>query len=88
MHISVIELMQIPLCGATQPLDLLSPLNHLSIRCEIPLYLAGRWGFETVFNLSTRFCSVELRRRCPTDASIFRGKVGLDLTAFIYYFLT
>jgi len=27
--------------------SLLSSLNHLSIRCEIPLHLAGRWGFET-----------------------------------------
>ena len=33
--------------GTTQPLDLLSALNHLSIRCEIPLHKAGRWGFET-----------------------------------------
>jgi hypothetical protein len=35
-----------PACGATQPLGLLSPLNNLSIRCEIPLHKAGRWGFE------------------------------------------
>jgi hypothetical protein len=25
----------------------LSSLDHFSIRCEIPLHLAGRWGFET-----------------------------------------
>ena len=30
----------------TQPLGLLSSLNNLSIRCEIPLQKAGRWGFE------------------------------------------
>ena len=33
--------------SATQPLGLLSPLNNLSIRCEIPLHKAGRWGFDT-----------------------------------------
>jgi hypothetical protein len=37
--------------GATQPLGLLSSLNRLSIRREIPLHQAGRWGFETTSNL-------------------------------------
>ena len=50
MHLNVIKLMQIPLCGATQPLSLLSPLINHSIRCEIPLNLAGRWGVETTSN--------------------------------------
>ena len=38
---------EIPQRGTTQLLGLLSPLNNLSIRCEIPLHKAGRWGFET-----------------------------------------
>ena len=37
---------EIPQRGTTQPLGLLSSLNNLSIRCEIPLNKAGRWGFE------------------------------------------
>jgi hypothetical protein len=32
------------------PSGLLSPLDHFSDRCEIPLYKAGRWGFETTSN--------------------------------------
>ncbi len=44
----------VPICGATQPLGLLSPLNHLSNRCEIPLYLAGRSGFETTSGRNPR----------------------------------
>ena len=39
--------------GATQPLGLLSPLNNLPIRCEIPLHKAGRWGFETTSKLTS-----------------------------------
>ena len=40
----------VPLAGQRSHWSLLSSLNHLSIRCEIPLYLAGRWGFETTSN--------------------------------------
>ena len=35
--------------GATQPLEPFEPHNILSNRCEIPLFLAGRWGFETTY---------------------------------------
>jgi hypothetical protein len=41
------QYVSISMRGATQPLGLLSPLINLSNRCEIPLYQAGRWGFET-----------------------------------------
>jgi hypothetical protein len=37
----------VPLAGQHNQWSLLSPLDILSIRCEIPLHLAGRWGFET-----------------------------------------
>jgi len=37
----------VPLAGQRSHWGLLSPLNILSIRCEIPLHKAGRWGFQT-----------------------------------------
>jgi len=43
--------------------SLLSPLNNLSIRCEIPFYWAGRWGFETIFRKIR--CSLTLIAASP-----------------------
>jgi hypothetical protein len=48
---------------ATQPLGLLSSLANLSIRREIPLYLAGRWDFE---NTSSPFGKVREQGLCQT----------------------
>jgi len=42
----------VPLAGQRSHWSLLSSLNILSIRCEIPHHYAGRWGFETT---STQF---------------------------------
>ena len=53
----------VPRAGQRSYWSLLSSLNHLSIRCEIPLHLAGRWGFETT---SKQFYQqLDLGQYCP-----------------------
>jgi len=49
----------VPLAGQRSHWSLLSSLNYLSIRCEIPLHLAGRWGFEATSTLSGKYFGIK-----------------------------